>query len=84
VLTAAGSPMVAGASTPQMKTVHVKVTRAFLMKGERVEIGTVLEVDQVLCGELCSAGKATIVPKPEVKPEPPKVEPKAKEKANAG
>ena len=89
VLTASGSPLVAGTSASIMKTVTVKVTRAFLMKGVRQEVGTILEVDNVLAGELRSAGKAIaaekLAPKPEPKPEaeaeptPAKEEPAPKE-----
>lgn len=83
MLTASGSALVAGASPQPMKNVTVKVTRAFLVGGKRQEVGTVLDVDLVLAGELTSAGKAVrIPPKVEAKPEP-KVE-KPKEKSNAG
>lgn len=79
MLTAAGSPLVAGAPDPTpMKTVNVKVMRPFLVRGQRQEVGAVLEVDRVLAGELTSAGKAVVVPPKasEVKAEPKPVKEK--------
>lgn len=63
MLTAAGSSLVAGAAPNAMsKTRTVKVTRAFLIKGEPVKAGAQLEVDHVLAAELVHAQKAVFVP----------------------
>lgn len=69
MLTASGSPLVAGTSASIMKTITVRVTRPFLVKGVRQEVGAILEVDNILAGELKSAGKAVAAEKAEPKQE---------------
>lgn len=70
MLSTANTPMVSGMRFAPMKTVRVKVLRPFLMKGEPQPIGTVLEVDAALAGELLNASKAERVAPP-VKEEAP-------------
>lgn len=50
--------LVQGAAAAPQKTVKVEVTRAFCLKGERFEVGTAVEVPEVLARELQSNGKA--------------------------
>jgi len=69
VLTAAGSPLVNGTlSDPAMdnpKTTDVKVLRAFLLKTERQEVGSVIKkMDRRLAVELAAANKVELL-KPE-------------------
>jgi hypothetical protein len=80
VLTAAGSPLVGGASPGAMnKTARVKVLRPFLLKTQRKEIGAEFELDYRLAVELAAYNKvellhseaAKVAPEPaaEAKPE---------------
>lgn len=45
-----------------MALVKVKVTRAFCIEGERVEVGKVIEVEKALAIELSANGKVTEAP----------------------
>lgn len=45
-----------------MALVKVKVTRAFCIDGERVEVGKVIEVEKALAIELAASGKVTEAP----------------------
>lgn len=69
-MTAAKQPDTA--ATPKPYT----VTRALCMGGERVEVGTVLELNRAQASEMLSANKVTPFVAPE--PEPAAAEPKAK------
>jgi hypothetical protein len=79
VLTAAGSPLVNGASPDAMdkpKVVRVKVLRPFLLKLVRQEVGAVIDVPRNLASELASANKVEIL-KPQVAAEAPDLKPEA-------
>jgi hypothetical protein len=75
-----------------LKVIKVRVTRPFLLKGKRVEIGDVVEVDRRFGVELKTANKAEYVT-PEaaiqaaaaadMKPLPAAKTSKAKEQSNA-
>jgi hypothetical protein len=50
--------LIKGAAATPQKTVKVEVTRAFCIKGQRLEVGTAVEVPEALARELQSTGKA--------------------------
>lgn len=58
IKTAEGAALVKGVAPNQPKLVKVTVTRAFCMKGQRLESGAALEVPEVLARQLMSDGKA--------------------------
>lgn len=74
MLSAAGSPLVAGGASPnpmatkQPQTLWVEATRAFMRDGKPVAIGTVLEVPYIVGVELLATNKA----RRSQAPEPPK------------
>ena len=75
MLTAAGSPLVAGsvAATMDKQPVRIVVERSFLYEGKPQAKGTILEVTPALARELVWMGKATkyvAPPKPAPKPAP--------------
>lgn len=57
MITAADNPLVAGGALGAQKSLRVKVTRPFLLRTERVEVGTVLELPRPLAAELISTNK---------------------------
>lgn len=61
MLTAAGSSLVAGGNAQAGKTIQVRALRAFLVKGQRVEVGTVIEIARPVGMELVSSNKAELV-----------------------
>lgn len=71
IATSNAAALVKGAAAPAARLVKVEVTRAFCMKGERVEVGATLEVPEALARELMSNGKVVpFVEKPAAKPAP--------------
>lgn len=72
MMAAANNPLVAGGGAPSAsKAIRIRVLRAFLLRTDRVEVGTVLEVPRALGAELISANKAeraTDAPLTEAKP----------------
>lgn len=80
VLSAAGSPLVAGSLLEvTMKTAQVRVKRAFFYNGEPTKVGAVLEVPAVFAAELIAAKKAERVSDEPAKTDKPQ-EPAAKAK----
>jgi hypothetical protein len=74
MLTAAGSALVAGSTREGDMTTatrHVRVTRAFLMKGKRQDVGAELELPTVFAIEVVHGNKAEFIaaPAPSVEPE---------------
>jgi hypothetical protein len=71
MMAAANSPLVAGGAHGAQKAIRIRVLRPFLLRTDRVEVGTVLEVPLGLGAELISANKAeraTDAPLTEAKP----------------
>ena len=65
MIAAATSPLVAGGRpAPAAPIVDVRVLRPFLVKGQRVEVGAVLQVPRSLAAELANAGKAEMIARP--------------------
>jgi len=46
----------------QEKLISMRVERAFLIRGVRQEVGSTVQVDRMLAGELRHAGKASPIP----------------------
>lgn len=65
-LASTGSPLVSGGLGVNRKAAPaagpVRLLRAICIKGERIEPGTVLQLDRALSSELISANKAERVP----------------------
>lgn len=61
MLTAAGSSLVTGAAPAAPKTVRVRALRPFLIKGQRVEVGSEIELERRLATEIVTANKAELV-----------------------
>ena len=63
VLAAKNSPLVSGGSAgkPAPAAGPVRLLRAICIKGERIEVDTVLQLDRTLASELISACKAVRV-----------------------
>lgn len=71
MMAAANNPLVAGGAQGAQKAIRIRVLRPFLLRTDRVEVGTVLEVPLGLGAELISANKAeraTDAPLTEAKP----------------
>lgn len=65
VLSAAGSPLVAGStSNPVSKTVFVRVERPFYANRVVQPVGTILQLDKFHAASLIASGKASAVQKP--------------------
>lgn len=73
MLSAIGSPLVAGSAASPMATKHVEVIRSFYLAGAAQSVGSVIEVDAKFAVELVASNKAKIVDAPK----PVKVEAKA-------
>lgn len=89
VLSAAGSPLVAGSAGAAMQTQWVEVRRAFFFEGKALSVGAVVELPLWVAAEAVHANKAARVQKPApVEPEvpveaPAEVAPEPKGKRNA-
>jgi hypothetical protein len=60
VLTAAGSPLVAGSTlATNMATVKVKVTKGFYIGGKLQEVGSEVELNDFMANDLIGRQKAT-------------------------
>jgi hypothetical protein len=78
VLSAIGSPLVAGSAPSMQKTRHVRVVRAFFPgKGKALEVGAVVELPAYIAAEAVHSNKAVFVepPAPAVEEPPAAVEP---------
>lgn len=66
MLSAAGSPLVAGGAPSPMSTKHIEVIRPFYFGGKPLKVGAVVEVESRFASELVCANKAKFVdaPKP--------------------
>jgi hypothetical protein len=84
VLSAKGSPLVAGTAQPNMdQPITVKVERGFMFKGAPVLVGMIVTLPAAIAWEVIGMGKAVryIAPAPEPEPEP--AEPEAFEEPPA-
>ena len=71
-------------TTPAAQEVQpYTVIRAMCMAGERVEVGSTVQLTGVQGTELCAAGKVTPGAAPEAAPEKPAKAPKSAAKASA-
>lgn len=64
-LAAKNSPLVSGGvvvNRAASSARPVRLLRAICIKGERQEVGTVLQLDRITASELISAGKAELAP----------------------
>lgn len=84
MLTASGSVLVSGASPKPMKTVNVKVLRAFLLKTEPQKVGATISMELGLARELASSNKVEILKDAPPVADEPKPQRAKKEPANAG
>lgn len=84
MLIASGSPLAGGRQPPMNKIVSVKVLRAFLIKVERQEVGSIVQMDLRLAQDLASANKVEILKQAPAAPAPSVAEaPKAAAKKGA-
>lgn len=76
MLTAAGSPLVAGSVAPAINTMakKVKVLRMFMWDRKPQQVGTVIEMPDIAAFEVVSSGKAEYAKAPEAAPPAPEVE----------
>ena len=78
MIAAANNPLAAGGAHGAQKAIRIRVLRAFLLRTDRVEVGTVLEVPAALSAELISANKAQRTNDPIGEPKAKKSESDAK------
>lgn len=72
MLTAAGSPLVAGSVVPVTNTMRkITVIRSFMLNGSATKVGDVLDVSDGVAFEVITSKKAELWTAP---PTPPKVE----------
>jgi len=83
MLSAAGSPLVAGSGVEiNMKTQRIRVLRPFNLDGKSQPKGAEIEIPLSFAIELRSANKAEFIePKPDPKPEPAPAKAEAEPKA---
>lgn len=90
MISAETSALVAGAQAPAARSpapVTVRLLRAVMVDGQRIEPATDLTVDRWMAADLITAGKAERVATPTLPPSPPDsaavAKPPAKEKSRA-
>lgn len=86
MLSAMGSPLVAGSAAPSMQTRYIRIERAVYVGGVVQPVGAVLEVPRHVAASLISSNKASATDKPAPVEEPvaapdPAPEPKGKKHA---
>lgn len=72
MLSAIGSPLVAGGTAPQMQSVHIRVVRAVFHEGKPLPVGAVVEIPRSAAAGIVASGKAVFTdpPAPPPTPEP--------------
>ncbi len=83
-LTSQGSALVAGSNAGGggAAPIRVLVVRAFCIRGERQEPGSIVEAPAVIGRELIALGKASLAPEPAPDPVPPPSEPASPSKSH--